>query len=65
MIILANFDSVINNQFGNIISINSLYYNDLTSPLTHDKYKRVFKPENTLYWANDSHGDEGVGNAEC
>ena len=60
LIFLSNFDSVINNRYSHMVTINSNYLNEIEGPLKHDKYVRVFSPKTTMYFTNDNHSEEGV-----
>lgn len=64
-IILVNFDTILNKEFGDKVKIDIKRFNNLTSTNSKDlKYISKVKGINTEYWKNDTHDSESVEHGE-
>ena len=65
MILLSNFDSVLNNMFKGMIEVNYNYFNHLDSVIDNKpKYKLKVSANSLLYWNNDTHDSKSSENKE-
>lgn len=60
LIFLANFDTVIKNNFGHMIKINGKFLDTIEGSPTHDKYSVKADAVSTMFWNNDTHASDGA-----
>lgn len=60
LIFLANFDTVIKNDFGHMIKINSEFLDTIEGSPIHDKYSIKSDAQSTMFWNNGTHSEESA-----
>lgn len=59
-VILSNFDSLVEDKFRNIISVNQTNFSNLNNPLSAFQYFLEFKGLSTEYWSDSGHSDDSA-----
>lgn len=61
-VILSNFDSLVEQRFNGVLSVNQKNYNNLNNPMEIFPYFLEFSGAKTTYWKDNSHESEGIEN---